>query len=35
MDFGYMDFSLIRTILFKYFDYRAFCFMDFSLIWTI
>ena len=29
MDFGYMDFSLIWTILFQYFGYVAFCFMDF------
>ena len=32
MDFGYMDFSLTWTILFQYFGYMAFCFMDFSLM---
>ena len=35
MDIGYMDFLLIWTILFQYFGYMAFCFMDFSLICTI
>ena len=30
-----MDFSLIWVILFQYFGYMAFCFMYFSLIWTI
>ena len=30
-----MDFSLILTILFQYFGYMVFCFMDYSLIWTI
>ena len=30
-----MDFSLISAILFQYFGYMAFCFMDFLLIWTI